>query len=106
MRGEILKGHLELLVLNALRGEEGHGYAIIRKINERSDGELSLLEGSLYPALHRLENRGYVSSRWSTVDGRRRRVYELTRRGRRALAEQEQEWRRFETVMNLVLETP
>ena len=100
----MLKGHLELLVLTALHEEPGHGYAIIRRIEERSGGELALLEGSLYPALHRLEDRGHVSSRWSTVGGRKRRVYSLTRRGRNALAEQEQEWQRFQSTMNLVLE--
>jgi transcriptional regulator len=103
MRGEVLKGHLELLVLSALRSEAAHGYAIIKRLRERSGGEFDLLEGSIYPALHRLEDRGFVSSRWSTVEGRRRRVYALTRRGRRALAEQERDWERFTTAMRLVL---
>lgn len=103
MKGEILKGHLELLVLSALRSKPAHGYAIIKTIRERSDGEFELLEGSVYPALHRLEEHELVSSRWSTVDGRRRRVYSLTRRGRRALAEQEREWERFTTAMALVV---
>jgi PadR family transcriptional regulator len=103
MRGEILKGHLELLVLSALRSQAAHGYAIIKTIRERSAGEIDLLEGSLYPALHRLEERGNVSSRWSTTQGRKRRVYELTRKGGRALAEHEREWDRFSATMKLVL---
>lgn len=103
MRGEVLKGHLDLLVLSALRSEDAHGYAIIKAIRERSGGEFDILEGSLYPALHRLEERGLVSSRWSTVDGRKRRVYALTRTGGRALAERESEWDRFSMAMRLVI---
>jgi transcriptional regulator len=103
MRGDVLKNHLELLVLTALRAGPGHGYSIIRAIRERSRGEFELLEGSLYPALHRLERAGLVSSSWSEVGGRKRRVYKLSRRGRVALQEQERDWRRFERAMNLVL---
>lgn len=103
MRGEVLKGHLDLLVLSALQLQDAHGYGIIKTIRELSAGEFDLLEGSIYPALHRLEERGLVSSRWLTVDGRRRRVYALTRRGGRALAEQEHEWERFTTAMQLVI---
>jgi PadR family transcriptional regulator, regulatory protein PadR len=103
MRGDVLKNHLELLVLTALRTGPGHGYSIIRAIRERSRGEFELLEGSLYPALHRLERAGLVGSSWSEVGGRKRRVYKLSRRGRVALQEQERDWRRFERAMNLVL---
>jgi PadR family transcriptional regulator PadR len=103
MRGEVLKNHLELLVLSALKEAPGHGYLIIRAIRERSDGEFELLEGSLYPALHRLERNGMVSSSWTNVAGRRRRVYRLTRKGSAALEQQELDWRRFERAMNLVL---
>ena len=103
MRGDVLKNHLELLVLTALKAGPGHGYSIIRAIRDRSDGEFELLEGSLYPALHRLERDGLVSSSWSNVAGRRRRVYKLTRKGRTTLERQEGDWRRFERAMNLVL---
>jgi len=103
MRGDVLKNHLELLVLTALRPGPGHGYSIIREIRDRSDGEFELLEGSIYPALHRLERRGLVTSTWTEVGGRKRRVYELSRKGSTALAAQEQDWRRFERAMNLVL---
>jgi DNA-binding PadR family transcriptional regulator len=103
MRGDVLKNHLELLVLTALRAGPGHGYSIIRAIRERSRGEFELLEGSVYPALHRLERAGLVGSSWSEVGGRKRRVYKLSRRGRVALQEQERDWRRFERAMNLVL---
>ena len=103
MRGDVLKNHLELLVLTTLKRQPGHGYSIIRAIRERSAGEFELLEGSLYPALHRLEVDGLVTSRWSEVGGRKRRVYKLSRKGRSALDAQERSWRRFEQATNLVL---
>jgi DNA-binding PadR family transcriptional regulator len=65
MRGEVIKNHLELLVLTALKTEPGHGYSIIRAVRDRSDGEFELLEGSLYPALHRLS-----ATEWSRAAGR------------------------------------
>ena len=99
----MLKGHLELLVLTALRGGPAHGYRIIREIERRSAGELDLQEGTIYPALHRLEKGGYVTSTWREVSGRKRRVYRLSRKGLATAAEQEREWRRFERAMNLVL---
>ncbi len=103
MRGDILKNHLELLVLNALKAGPGHGYSIIRAIRDRSDGEFEILEGSLYPALHRLERDGLVTSSWANAAGRKRRVYKLSRKGRATLAQQERDWRRFERAMNLIL---
>src|SRR2546423_1440087 len=95
MKVNILRGQLELVVLAALRDGPRHGYAIIKGLRERGRGEFDVLEGTLYPALHRLEQAGLIKSRWASAAGRRRRVYELTRRGRKALAEQEREWRSF-----------
>jgi len=103
MKLDTLKGQLELVALAALGDGPRHGYAIIKTIRERSDGVFELLEGTLYPALHRLERAGLVRSSWVTEGGRRRRVYELTRQGRRALAEQESEWRRFVRTLDAVL---
>ena len=103
MRSDVLKNHLELLVLTALKAGPGHGYSIIRSIRDRSDGEFELLEGSLYPVLHRLERERLVTSSWSDVSGRKRRVYKLSRKGRAALEQHERDWRRFERAMNLVL---
>jgi PadR family transcriptional regulator PadR len=103
MRGDVLRNHLELLVLTALEAGPAHGYSIIRGIRERSDGEFQLLEGSLYPALHRLERDRLVTSSWSNVAGRRRRVYKLSPKGRDTLERHERDWRRFERAMNLVL---
>ena len=99
----MLKGQLELVVLACLRDGPRHGYAIIKELRERTDGELEILEGTLYPALHRLEQAGLIKSRWAAVAGRRRRVYELTRRGAKAFAKHESEWRRFVHTLDAIL---
>lgn len=99
----MLKGQLELVVLACLRDGPRHGYAIIKELRERTDGELEILEGTLYPALHRLEQAGMIKSRWAAVAGRRRRVYELTRRGAKAFAKHESEWRRFVHTLDAIL---
>jgi PadR family transcriptional regulator, regulatory protein PadR len=103
MKLDMLKGQLELVVLASLRDAPRHGYAIIKELRERSGGELDVLEGTLYPALHRLEQTGLIKSRWSTASGRRRRVYELTRKGAKAFAQQESEWRRFVRTLDAIL---
>jgi transcriptional regulator len=103
MRTDLLKGHLDLVLLSCLREGPAHGYLISRRLRERSGGEFDLLEGTLYPALHRLEAAGAVSSKWSSESGRRRRVYQLTRKGSAALASRENEWRQFTSTVNLVL---
>ncbi|HEX6700179.1 MAG TPA: helix-turn-helix transcriptional regulator [Gaiellaceae bacterium] len=103
MKVDVLKGQLELVALASLRDGPRHGYAIIKELRERSGGDFDVLEGTLYPALHRLERTGLVTSRWATAAGRRRRVYELTRKGTKALAEQESEWRSFVRRLDDVL---
>jgi PadR family transcriptional regulator, regulatory protein PadR len=84
MRGEALRGHLDLLLLAAVRARPAHGYAIIENLRLRSGGNLNLPEGTVYPALHRLERAGLLKSRWSEASGRRRRTYEVTERNHRA----------------------
>src|SRR5437763_16912764 len=102
MRAEALKGHLDGLILAVLETEPAHGYAIIERLKQRSGGELSLPEGTVYPALHRLEAAGLLASSWS--DGnRRRRVYRLTRSGRREASGRSGEWKAFANVMEAVL---
>jgi len=81
MRAEALKGHLDGLILATLQGGPAHGYVIAQALRARSDGAFDLPEGTLYPALHRLERAGLVTSEWSTQAGRRRRTYRLTRSG-------------------------
>jgi PadR family transcriptional regulator PadR len=105
MNGEWLKGHLDLLLLAVLEDRPAHGYAIIEALRQRSDGAFVLPEGTVYPALHRLERAGLLASRWSEASGRRRRVYELTAQGTAALAGYREEWRRFSGGVDAVLET-
>lgn len=104
MKAETLRGHLDALVLATLRGQPAHGYAVIEELKQRSAGAFDLAEGTVYPVLHRLEAEGLLASSWSTVAGRRRRVYRLTRRGRATLGERESEWRRFAAAVEAVLE--
>ena len=95
MNRERLKGHLDLLLLSVLAAGPAHGYAVISALRQRSAGTFDLPEGTVYPALHRLEDTGLLSSNWAAVDGRRRRVYSLTSKGAAALAAEQGEWRRF-----------
>lgn len=104
MKGDALKGHLELLLLATLRARPAHGYAIIEELKRRSGGAFELPEGTIYPALHRLERGGAIESAWSDESGRRRRVYRLTRKGERALAEQTSAWEGFSTAMTRALQ--
>ena len=106
MNAETLKGHLDLLLLAALQSRPAHGYAIADTLRARSDGAFDLPEGTLYPALHRLERAGLLSSRWSEVGGRRRRVYQLTAKGQRSLAKRQSEWREFSRAVLAVVQDP
>ena len=103
MRGEALKGHLDMLLLAAVRDGAGHGYAIIERMRDQSAGMIDLAEGTIYPALHRLEAYGALKSRWAVTAGRRRRVYALTAFGRRLLVQQQRDWRLFTRAIRGVL---
>lgn len=103
MKPEALKGHLDSLILAVLAGGPLHGYAIIEELKRRSSGELALPEGTVYPALHRLEEAGLLASSWSEEAARRRRVYRLTRKGRRELGIRRTEWREFVQAVEAVL---
>ena len=97
------RGHLDLLLLAVLRRGPLHGYAVIAGLRDSSDGEFDLPEGTVYPALHKLEREGLVASGWSALDGRKRRVYELTAPGRAALAAKKKEWATFTRGVEAVL---
>src|SRR5260370_34177068 len=86
MRSEKLKGHHDLLLLSVLSRGPGHGYEVITRLRDRSDGAFELPEGTVYPALHRLEEAGLLASTWDVVTGRRRRIYQLPTAGDAALA--------------------
>lgn len=100
MRGDVVRGHLDLLLLAVLSRSPAHGYAIIQELKR---GAFDLPEGTIYPALQRLERDGLVSSAWTVASGRRRRVYTVTAAGRSALRVQKLEWRNFSRALDTVL---
>ena len=95
MKGDALKGHLELLILSVLADNPMHGYAIIDELRKRSDEVIDVPEGTLYPALHRLEKAGLITATWSEVNRRRRKSYRLTQNGSRQLADERRAWTSF-----------
>ncbi|MDE3206601.1 MAG: helix-turn-helix transcriptional regulator [Acidobacteriota bacterium] len=101
-----VKGNLDLLLLGVLRNGALHGYAVIAGLRDRSSGSFDLPEGTVYPALHKLERAGLVASRWEDSSGRRRRVYELTPDGHRALSREHSQWLAFVRNVNAVLAVP
>jgi PadR family transcriptional regulator PadR len=104
---DALRGSIDLLVLKTLSLESMHGWGISQRIQQLSSDVLEVNQGSLYPALQRLEKAGLVASRWNTTENNRRaRYYRLTASGRRALGEEIESWRRFATALEAVLSTP
>ncbi len=103
MKAEALKGHLDALILAVIATGPAHGYAVIETLKRRSGGVFDLPEGTVYPALHRLEADGLLASSWVIASGRRRRVYKLTRRGHAALGERRGDWRLFAQAVDGVL---
>jgi PadR family transcriptional regulator PadR len=103
-RLELLQGTLDLLILRTLLGEPKHGHAIARHIQHTSEQLLQVETGSLYPALHRLEAKGWISASWELSDkGKRARYYCLTPRGCRGLAAEQSKWGMFSRAMGLIL---
>jgi transcriptional regulator len=103
---DALRGSIDLLVLKALALEPMHGWGIGLRIEEISKGRLEVNQGSLYPALQRLEHHGWVESEWrSTENNRRARYYTLTKLGRKALGEEVDKWKRFAATMTIVLDS-
>ncbi|MPZ53338.1 MAG: PadR family transcriptional regulator [Acidimicrobiia bacterium] len=101
---QALKGHLDVLLLTALEEGPGHGYAIKETLRQTSGGRFNLPTGTIYPALHRLEDDHLVKSSWSVVDGRRRRTYQLTPTGKRRLARDRQASLQFAATLQTMLE--
>jgi transcriptional regulator len=103
-RLELPQGTLDLLILKALSLGPQHGWAISERLQQVSRSHLQIPQGSLYPALHRLERRGWIAAEWDTSDNNRRaKFYELTRTGRTQLKAEAEEWRRLAMVVDLVL---
>ena len=106
-RIELPQGTLDLLILKAIALEPQHGWAISERIHQISGDVLKVQQGSLYPALHRLERRGWIKASWDLSDNNRRaKYYELTRAGRTALGEQAAAWRSLTRAVGLLLDTP
>jgi PadR family transcriptional regulator len=103
MQAEVLKGHLDLLLLAVLERGPAHGYGLIDALRQRSEGAFDLGEGTMYPALYRLERKRHVTSRWVMVGGRRRRIYRLTAKGGRQLQRRRGEWTDFVGAVEAVL---
>ncbi|MGA7269437.1 MAG: helix-turn-helix transcriptional regulator [Acidimicrobiia bacterium] len=98
-----VKGNLDLLLLSLLAKGEAHGYELIGRLRRNSGGEFDLPEGTIYPALHRMESEGLVTSNWVRESGRRKRIYRLTVPGREALTAKQREWKRYRAGVEKVL---
>jgi len=103
---DLVQGTLDLLILKTLALEPKHGWAIAKRIQQISSEVLQVQQGSLYPALHRLEHRGWIKAKWSeTETGRQAKFYSLTRSGEAQLKEQVAQWHRLSAAIDTVIET-
>ena len=103
-KSDLLQGTLDVLVLKTLSAGAMHGWGISQRIQQLSEDVLEVNQGSLYPALHRLEEKGWISAEWGNSENNRRaRFYSLTRLGRRQLAEETESWERFAAAVGRVL---
>jgi PadR family transcriptional regulator PadR len=101
---ELLKGNIATLILSMLKRKPMYGYELIREASLRTDNVFTLKEGTLYPALHALERKGYIVSRWEAGDsGKKRKYYMLTRKGMAFVAEKQQEWFQFSWAVNAII---
>jgi PadR family transcriptional regulator, regulatory protein PadR len=103
---DLLQGTLDLLILKVVALGPVHGYGIAQRIRQISQDVLQVQQGSLYPALHRLEKRGWIAADWGeSENGRQARFYRLSAKGRKQLAEEEQSWNRLSKAVGLILQT-
>jgi PadR family transcriptional regulator len=103
---DLVQGTLDLLILKVLANEATHGWAIAQRIRLMSNDVLQVGQGSLYPALHKLEHQGWITSTWGESDnGRRAKYYSLTRAGRKALATESAQWERLSSAISLIVRT-
>lgn len=104
LKSDLPQGTLDLLILKAVAVEPVHGYAIAQRLEQISRGVVQVPEGSLYPALHRLENRGFLVADWKTTEtGREAKFYRLTRKGRKQLEAEAASWQRLIEAVGLIL---
>ena len=105
-QADLLQGTLDLLILKTLALNPHHGWGVSQRIQQMSKEVLQVNQGSLYPALHRLEQRGWITAEWGTSENNRKaKFYSLTRRGRARLVAEKEEWRRFSEAVEWILET-
>ncbi len=105
-RTDLMQGTLELLVLKTLAREAMHGYGIVQRIHEAVDDLLKIEDGSLYPALYRMEERGWITSEWGLSENNRRaKFYKMTRAGRKQLDVERANWERISQAMTRILQT-
>ncbi len=105
-QADLLQGTLDLLILKTLALGPHHGWGVSQRIQEMSREVLQVNQGSLYPALHRLEHRGWITAEWGTSENNRRaKFYSLTKRGRAQLQAEEAQWRKFSEAVGWILET-
>ena len=103
-RSDVLRGTLDLMILQTLELSPMHGYGISRRLEQLTQGEVGVSPGSLFPALYRLEHHGWVRGKWGASDnGRRARYYALTAAGRRALSSEQTSWERLSQAVNLIM---
>lgn len=104
-RTDLMQGTLELLILNTLAREAMHGYGIVQRIHESADDLLKVEDGSLYPALYRMEERGWIKSEWGVSENNRRaKFYKLTKAGQKQLEAQRANWQRVSTAVSRILQ--
>ena len=105
-KSDLLQGTLDMLILKTLALEPMHGWGISQRIQQTSNGVLSINQGSLYPALYRLEQQGWITSEWgSSENNRQAKFYELTKAGRKQLTEETENWERLSAAIGQILET-
>src|SRR6185503_1600529 len=105
-KSDLLQGTLDMLILKTLALEPMHGWGISQRIQQISNGVLNINQGSLYPALYRLEQQGWISAEWgSSENNRQAKFYALTRTGRKQLTEETENWERLSTAISQILET-
>ena len=101
---DLVQGTLDLLILKTISLEPQHGWAIAKRIQQISNEVLQVQQGSLYPALHRLEQQGWIRAKWGESNGRQAKFYSLTAAGRSQLERERENWSRLSTAINLVVE--
>ena len=100
---ELMKGSTTLLILNLLEKENLYGYQLIKKLSEESENIFNLKEGTLYPILHGLEEKGFISSYWDDTTGKKRKYYSITKQGKKQLKESNEDWKVFSSAVNKVI---